>query len=39
MDKFARSESAHFIVMYDAKQDPIIPEYFSDYLESVYPQS
>ncbi len=24
--------------MYDAKQDPIIPEYFSDYLESVYPQ-
>jgi tetratricopeptide (TPR) repeat protein len=37
MDKFARSESAHFIVMYDARTDPIIPEYFNDYLESVYP--
>jgi cellulose synthase operon protein C len=37
MDKFARSESAHFIVTYDAKTDPIIPEYFNDYLESVYP--
>jgi tetratricopeptide (TPR) repeat protein len=37
MGKFARSESAHFIVIYDAKQDPIIPEYFNDYLESVYP--
>jgi tetratricopeptide (TPR) repeat protein len=38
MDKFARKETAHFIVMYDPVQDPIIPEYFSDYLESVYPQ-
>ncbi|MGA3065972.1 MAG: tetratricopeptide repeat protein [Tepidisphaeraceae bacterium] len=37
MDGFARKESAHFIVLYDAQQDPIIPEYFSDYLESVYP--
>jgi cellulose synthase operon protein C len=37
MAKYARSESAHFIVIYDAKQDPIIPEYFNDYLESVYP--
>jgi tetratricopeptide (TPR) repeat protein len=33
---FTRKESAHFIVMYDAKIDPIIPEYFSDYLESVH---
>ncbi|HMB96439.1 MAG TPA: tetratricopeptide repeat protein, partial [Tepidisphaeraceae bacterium] len=33
---FAHKESAHFIVMYDAKIDPIIPEYFSDYLESVH---
>jgi tetratricopeptide (TPR) repeat protein len=38
MDKFARRESAHFIVMYDPAQDPIVPEYFNDYLESVYPQ-
>ena len=38
MDKFSRKESAHFIVTYDASIDPIIPEYFNDYLESVYPQ-
>jgi tetratricopeptide (TPR) repeat protein len=37
MDKFTKKESAHFIVMYDATEDPVIPEYFSDYLESVYP--
>jgi cellulose synthase operon protein C len=36
MDGFARKESAHFIVTYDATQDPVIPEYFSDYLESIY---
>ncbi len=35
MDGFARKESAHFVVIYDAKTDPVIPEYFSDYLESV----
>ncbi len=35
MDGFAQKESAHFIVMYDAKADPVIPEYFSEYLESV----
>lgn len=36
MDGFARKESAHFVVIYDAKTDPVIPEYFSDYLESVH---
>ncbi len=36
LDKFARSETAHFVVMYDAQQDPIIPEYYGDYLETVY---
>ena len=36
MDKFARKESEHFIVLYDAEQDPIIPEYFADYLESIH---
>jgi tetratricopeptide (TPR) repeat protein len=36
LDKFARSETAHFIVFYDAAQDPIIPEYFGDYLETAY---
>jgi tetratricopeptide (TPR) repeat protein len=35
---FARKETAHFVVMYDAKIDPIIPEYFSDYLESIHAQ-
>jgi cellulose synthase operon protein C len=38
MDKFARKESAHFVVMYDEQTDPVIPEYFSDYLESVHAQ-
>lgn len=36
MDGFARKESAHFIVLYDPKTDPVVPEYFSDYLESVH---
>ncbi len=38
LQKFARKESAHFIVMYDEKIDPIIPEYFGGYLESIYPE-
>jgi tetratricopeptide (TPR) repeat protein len=38
MAKYARKESAHFIVIYDGVLDPVIPEYFSDYLESIYPQ-
>ena len=36
MDKFARKETEHFIVMYDATQDPVIPEYFAEYLETVH---
>jgi predicted Zn-dependent protease len=35
---FGRKESAHFIVCYDAQLDPLIPEYYTDYLESIYPQ-
>ncbi|HWE96689.1 MAG TPA: tetratricopeptide repeat protein [Tepidisphaeraceae bacterium] len=38
MSGFARKESAHFIVMYDPQADPVIPEYFSEYLESVHDQ-
>ncbi|HVT89785.1 MAG TPA: tetratricopeptide repeat protein [Tepidisphaeraceae bacterium] len=38
LQAFARKETDHFVVMYDAKLDPVIPEYFSDYLESVYAQ-
>jgi len=33
---FAKKETANFVVMYDASRDPVIPEYFSDYLESVH---
>lgn len=36
--QFARRESAHFVVFYDPATDPVIPEYFNDYLESIYPQ-
>jgi predicted Zn-dependent protease len=36
MSLMATKESAHFIVMYDAKLDPMVPEYFNDYMESVY---
>jgi tetratricopeptide (TPR) repeat protein len=36
MDKFAKKETAHFILLYDAEQDPLIPEYFADYLESIH---
>ena len=39
LEQVRRKESAHFIVMYDAKLDPVIPEYFSDYLESVHTRS
>ena len=38
MDGFAKKESAHFIVTYDPKQAPMVPEYFTEYLESIYPQ-
>jgi len=34
--KMARRESEHFVVFYDARQDPVIAEYFTDYLESIY---
>ena len=36
MKAFAHKESAHFIVVYDQKKDPLIGEYFNDYMESVY---
>ncbi len=34
--KMARKETDHFIIYYDAQQDPILADYFADYLESVY---
>lgn len=36
--RFARVESAHFVVFYDPDTDPVIPAYFNDYLESIYDQ-
>ncbi|HEY7116395.1 MAG TPA: tetratricopeptide repeat protein [Tepidisphaeraceae bacterium] len=34
--KYAKKESEHFVVVYDKDVDPVIPLYFSDYLESIY---
>ncbi len=36
LGKFAKAESDHFVVYYDAQADPLIPEYFGEYLESIY---
>jgi tetratricopeptide (TPR) repeat protein len=36
LGKFAKKETEHFVVFYDAQADPLIPEYFSEYLESIY---
>jgi len=33
---YTRKETDHFIIAYVAEQDPIIPEYFAEYLESIY---
>jgi predicted Zn-dependent protease len=38
MDSYAKKETDHFVVIYDPHTDPVIPEYFSDYLESVQSQ-
>lgn len=33
---FAKVETPHFILRYDAKRDPLIPEYYPQYLEKNY---
>ncbi len=38
LNKFARIETPHFVVLYDANVDPMIPEYFAEYLESIHPE-
>jgi tetratricopeptide (TPR) repeat protein len=38
MSKFVRKESAHFIVTYNADTDPVIGDYFNDYMESIHEQ-
>jgi tetratricopeptide (TPR) repeat protein len=37
LDHFAKKESAHFVVSYDAKTDSILADYLPAYLESIYP--
>ena len=36
MATYVRRESPHFIVMYDQSADPIIGDYFNDYMESIH---
>ncbi|HEY8669147.1 MAG TPA: tetratricopeptide repeat protein [Tepidisphaeraceae bacterium] len=38
LDKFAKltTKEGHFVISYDAEKDPLIPEYFGEYLESIY---
>lgn len=36
MALYARKETEHFVVVYDEQQDPIIGEYFGDYMESIH---
>ncbi len=36
LDKMAVKETDHFKIMYNADQDPLIPEYFATYLEGIY---
>ena len=36
MAEFARVESDNFVLLYDARADPILPRYFMEYLESIY---
>jgi len=33
---FAKKETPHFVLYYDAQRDPLIPEYFADYLEAIH---
>jgi cellulose synthase operon protein C len=36
MSAYARKETEHFVIVYDAQQDPLIGEYFGDYMESIH---
>ncbi len=36
MAKMSRKESEHFVIFYDSANDPLIAEYFTDYLESIH---
>lgn len=34
--KYERKETKNFVVLYDKEQDPIIPEFFAEYLQSIH---
>jgi len=36
LEKMGTRETDHFVIRYDKDKDPLIPEYFADYLESIY---
>jgi tetratricopeptide (TPR) repeat protein len=36
MASYARRETEHFTIVYDPAADPIIADYFAEYLESIY---
>jgi tetratricopeptide (TPR) repeat protein len=36
MQQFAKVETPHFIVRFDGKKDPLIGEYFGEFLESIH---
>lgn len=36
MALYARKETEHFVIVYDEQQDPLIGEYFGDYMESIH---
>jgi tetratricopeptide (TPR) repeat protein len=36
MAAYARRETEHFVIVYDEQQDPLIGEYFGDYMESIH---
>ncbi len=38
MEQFERLETDHFIILYEEDTDPILPELFADYLESIHPE-
>lgn len=38
LEKFARLETEHFIIKYDAKEDAVVAPYVAEALEAIYPE-
>jgi tetratricopeptide (TPR) repeat protein len=36
MAQMGRLETENFIILYDAKEDPLVPEYFAPYMEAIH---